>query len=107
MKKIIIISENDVSKYDLGAIKRNEHSPIYIWKNSDDERILLKLLRKYNHFIIINDEYLYETLELLKSEKPFSYYQFEVEFQKGEFYKKYFLRNNLGKYLYEALKKRG
>jgi len=105
MRKLIIVDEKDVYKYDAGAIKRNEQAPIYFWKNSDDERTLLKLLRKYDYLVIIGDKYLYESLEILKEQKPFSLYNFELKYLDGKFYEKYTLRNNLGKYLYEALNK--
>ena len=106
MRKLIIVNEENVCKYDIGSIKRNEQSPIYFWKNSDDERTLLKLLRKYDCLVILGDKYLYETIELLRHEKPFSYYNFTVEFLNGKFYEKSTLKHNLGIYLYKALKMR-
>ena len=106
MKKLVIIDECDVSKYDLGAVKRNLCSDIFIWKNNNNEKQLLKLLRKYDYFIILGDKYLYETIQLLKSEVPFSYFKFNVEYKESGFFKKYTLRNNLGKYLKEAFSRK-
>jgi len=103
MRKIIIIDQNDIHKYDIEAIKRNLQGDIYIWRE-DDDRTYLRLVRKYNNFVIIGDKYLYESFEILKELYP--YFQVELKFINGEFFKKYSLRNNLGKYLYEALKKK-
>ena len=106
MKKLIIVSEEDVYKYDIKAIKRNENCPVWIWKRFMDERDLLKAVKKYNCIYVIGDEYLYETIALLKTQKPFSLFYFDVKYLSGEFYKRYTLRNNLEKYLYEALRTR-
>ena len=103
MKKLIIVSEEDVYKYDIEAIKRNLQGDIYIWRE-DDDRTYLRLVRKYNNFVIIGDKYLYESFEILKELYP--YFQVKLEFDSGEFFKKSTLRHNLGKYLYEALRTR-
>jgi len=105
MRKLIIINENDFKEYDIKSIKNNENADIFIWKSLDNERTLLKLLRRYNRFVVIGDKYLYETLELLANEKPFCLFNFKVEFLTGNFYKKYYPKHNLGTYLYQALAK--
>ena len=106
MKKVAIINKNKVFKYDLEAIKNNLIADTYIWKEEDNERILLKLIRKYNCIIVINDKYLFETISLLKSEKPFNYFKFELKYLEGKFFEKYYPRNNLGKYLKEAFSRK-
>ncbi|MFZ8805827.1 MAG: hypothetical protein ACO2PO_23010 [Candidatus Calescibacterium sp.] len=106
MRKLVIIDEKDVREFDIDSIKRNIGGEIFIWKANYDERELIKIVRKYDYLIVLKDKYLYETLELLKNEKPFSLFNFDVKYLSGEFYKRYTLRNNLGKYLYEALRTR-
>jgi hypothetical protein len=103
-RKLIVIDRHDVEKYDVDSLKRNLQGDIYVWQREDDDRTYLKLVRKYNNFVIIGDKYLYESFEILKELYP--YFQIRLEFNSGEFFKKYSLRNNLGKYLYQALSKR-
>jgi len=105
MKKIIIVNERDVKRYDIGAIKRNLQGNVYVWKTNDDDRTYLRLVlvKKYNNFIIIGDKYLYESFEILKELYP--YFQIKLEFNSGKFFERYSLRNNLGKYLFSALKR--